>query len=102
MPLAVLVDLARVSLVALINWIYLSQEVDLGNANDHEKSEGSDPPHRSIPRYNLITAHPVVGNRVHTIGDHLSLGVDPVVGTSSTLGWPDCRPRSPASREEKI
>jgi hypothetical protein len=35
---AVLVDLARVSLVALINWTYLSQEVDLGNANDHGKS----------------------------------------------------------------
>jgi hypothetical protein len=35
---AVLVDLARVSLVELINWTYLSQEVDLGNANDHGKS----------------------------------------------------------------
>jgi len=32
------VDLARVSLVELINWTYLSQEVDLGNANDHGKS----------------------------------------------------------------
>ena len=56
--LAVLVDLARVSLVALINWTYLSRKVDLGSANDHGKSAGSDRPHHSISRYNLITAYP--------------------------------------------
>jgi hypothetical protein len=50
---AVLVDLARVSLVALINWTYFSQEVDLGNANDHGKSAGSHPPDHSIYRYNF-------------------------------------------------
>jgi hypothetical protein len=35
---AVLVDLARVSLVALINWTYLSKQVDLGSADDHGKA----------------------------------------------------------------
>ena len=54
------------------------------------KSEGSDPPHRSIPRYNLITAHPLVGTRVHTIGDHLSLGVDHVVGTLPARAGQPC------------
>jgi hypothetical protein len=32
------VDLARVSLVALINWTYLAGQVDLGSANDHGRS----------------------------------------------------------------
>ncbi len=50
---AVLVDLARVPLVALINWTYLSPKVDLGSANDHGKSAGSDPPDHSISRYNF-------------------------------------------------
>ena len=68
--LAVLVDLARVPLVVLINWTYLSQEVDLGSANDHGKSAGSDPPHHNdFPIRDLITAYPVTGIRVNTIGD---------------------------------
>jgi hypothetical protein len=50
-PPAVLVDLA--ARCALINWTYLSRKVDLGKADDHGKSAGSDPPHRSISRYNF-------------------------------------------------
>ena len=54
--------LARVSLVALINWTYLSQEVDLGSANDHGKSAGSDPPITRFPDIILIKKSPTIGD----------------------------------------
>ena len=65
---AVLVDLARVSLVALINWTYLSQEVDLGSANDHGKSTGSDPPITRFPDIILIKKSPTIGDSLSRRG----------------------------------
>jgi hypothetical protein len=50
---AALVDLAWMALCALINWTYLSRKVDLGSANDHGKSAGSDLPDHSISRYDF-------------------------------------------------
>jgi hypothetical protein len=70
---AILVDLARVSLVALINWTYLGRQVDLGSADDHGKSAGYYLPDHSISRYDF-------DQEISNHWDPFPLGVDHAVG----------------------